>query len=241
MKINLVCSRLAVTLTCMLLLLGQIVFVDRILAQGLVTVRGFVLDGATKKAVSYAKISLPKNRITAAELDGKFEFSCLREDSVMITSIGYCPRMLSVHDMLTDSSTCNVFMQPVVHRLRQVQVTAQKKKTKVGKALKFLADVSHPINYFDEEEIHKRRFAKIKAKSVFFSENIYWEINRQLIIELSKLSGEDLDKCIIYCNTHIVLAPNDDEITLTNKLLLVISDYFKKIKSEKPDSLNIGG
>lgn len=231
-NINSVCSRLAVIITSILFLIGQLVFVDPIFAQELVTVKGYVLDGATKKAVSYAKISLPKNRITAAELDGRFEFSCLGEDSVMITSIGYCPRELSVRDMLADSSKCNVYMQPFVRRLRQVQVTAKKKRTKVGKALKFMADVSRPINYFSEDETHKRRFAKIKERSVYFSENIYWEMNRQMIAELSKLSGEDLDKCIIYCNTHIELVPNDDEKALTNKLLLLISDYFKKTKNE---------
>jgi hypothetical protein len=92
--------------------------------------------------------------------------------------------------------------------------------------------MSHPFTYFSREERFKRRFAKLKSNNVFFSENIYWEINRQLIEEISKLKAEDLDKCIIYCNTHIVLSPDDDESTITNKLLLLISDYFKRIKSE---------
>ena len=228
---NLVCSRLVVALTCILFLIGQTVLVDLIYAQDLVPIRGFVLDGMTKYSVPNAKITLPKNRVTVAENDGKFEFSCLRDDSVMFTAIGYCPRLLSAQDLLTDSSMCNVFMQPVVYQLRSVQVVAEKKKSKVSKALKFLADVSHPITYFSEDETRKRRFAKIKSSSVFFSQNIYWQINRQSIVEISKLSGEDLDKCIMYCNTHIVLSPNDDEISITNKLLLLISDYFKSSKS----------
>ncbi len=235
---NSVYSRLAATFTCILFLVGQNVLVDQIHAQDFVPIRGYVLDGMTKKALPNAKITLPKNRVTVADSDGKFEFSCLRKDSFMITAIGYCPRELSVEDLLSDSSKCNVFMQPFVYKLRTVQVTAAKKKSKVGKALKFLADVSHPINYFSEEETHKRKFAKIKANSVFFSENIYWEINRQLILDISKLSGGDLDKCIQYCNTHIVLAPNDDETSITNKLLLTISDYFKTTKSENSNSSN---
>ncbi|MHB9141388.1 MAG: peptidase associated/transthyretin-like domain-containing protein [Paludibacter sp.] len=231
---NSVSSRWVVTFTCILFLIGQIVLVDHISAQKLITIRGFVLDKITKNSVPNATIKLSKNRITVAEFDGKFEFSCLREDTLMITAIGYCPRLLSVHDLLTDSSKCNVLMQPVTYQLRsvQVQVDAEKKKSEILKALIFLSDMSHPFTYFSREERFKRRFAKIKSNSVFFSQNIYWEINRQLIEEISKLRAEDLDKCIIYCNTHIVLSPNDDERTITNKLLLLISDYFKRTKSE---------
>jgi hypothetical protein len=229
---NSVSSRWAVTFTCILFLIGQIVLVDHISAQKLITIRGFVLDGITKNSVPKATIKLSKNRITVVEFDGKFEFSCLREDTFMITAIGYSPRLLSVHDLLTDSSKCNVLMQPLTYQLRSVQVVAEKKKTKISKALNSLSDMSQPFTYFSREERFKRRFANLKSNSVFFSQNIYWEINRQLIIEISKLRAEDLDKCIIYCNTHIVLSPNDDENTIKNKLLLLISDYFKKIKSE---------
>ena len=229
---NSVSSRWAVTFTCILFLIGQIVLVDHISAQQLIKIRGFVLNGMTKNSVPNATIKLSKNRITVVEFDGKFEFSCLREDSFMITAIGYCPRLLSVHDLLTDSSKCNVLMQPLTYQLRSVQVVAKKKKTKISKALNTLSDMSHPFTYFSREERFKRRFAKLKSNNVFFSENIYWEINRQLIGEISKLRAEDLDKCIMYCNTHIVLSPNDDESTVTNKLLLLISDYFRKIKSE---------
>jgi len=229
---NSVSSRWAVTFTCILFLIGQIVLVDHISAQKLITIRGFVLDRMTKNSVPNATIKLSKNRITVVKFDGKFEFSCLREDTFMITAIGYCPRLLNVHDLLTDSSKCNVLMQPFTYQLRSVQVVAEKKKTKISKALNSLSDMSHPFTYFSREERFKRRFAKLKSNNVFFSQNIYWEINRQLIEEISKLKAEDLDKCIIYCNTHIVLSPNDDESTITNKLLLLISDYFKRIKSE---------
>ena len=229
---NSVSSRWAVTFTCILFLIGQIVLTDHISAQKLITIRGFVLDGITKNSVPNATIKLSKNRIIVAEFDGKFEFSCLREDTLMITAIGYCPRLLNVHELLTDSSTCNVLMQPVTYQLRSVQVDAKKKKTEISKALTSLSDISHPFFYFSREERFKRRFAELKSNSVFFSQNIYWEINRRLIVEISKLRAEDLDKCIIYCNTHIVLSPNDDESTITNKLLLLISDYFKRIKSE---------
>jgi hypothetical protein len=229
---NSVCSRWAVTLTCILFLIGQIALVDPVYAQKLITIRGFVLDGRTKNAVPNATIKLSKNRITVAEFNGKFELSCLREDTFVVTAMGYCPRLLSVHNLLTDSSKRNVFLQPLVYQLRSVQVVAEKKKSNISKALRFLADMSHPFTYFSKEERMKRRLAKLKANSVFFSQNIYWQINRQLIVEISKLTGEDLDKCIIYCNTHIVLSPDDDERTITNKLLLLISDYFKSTKSE---------
>ena len=95
---NSVSNRWAVTFTCILLLIVQNVLVDHISAQELVTIRGFVLDEITKIPVPNATIKLPENRITVAEFDGKFEFSCLREDTFMITAIGYCPRLLSVHD-----------------------------------------------------------------------------------------------------------------------------------------------
>lgn len=229
---NSVCNRWAVTLTCILFLIGQVVLTDHICAQNPVTIRGFVLDGITKIPVPDAQIKLSKNRITVADVDGKFEFSCLSEDTFTITAIGYCPRLLSVYDLLADSLKCNVYMQPVTYQLRTVEVVAPKKKSKVMKALDFLADISHPINYFSEDETRKRRLTKIKSNSIYFSQNIYWQINRPYIIEISKLTGEDLDKCIIYCNTHIVLSPDDDERTITNKLLLLISGYFKKIKSE---------
>ncbi len=229
---NSVSSRWAVTFTCILLLIVQIVLVDHISAQELVTIRGLVLDEITKISVPNATIKLSENRITVAEFDGKFELSCLREDTLMITAIGYCPRLLSVHDLLTDSSKCKVLMQPVTYQLRAVEVEAEKRQTKVLKALNFISDISHPITYFSKEKIVKRRFVKLESNSIFLSQNIYWEINRQLIVKISRLQAEDLDKCIMYCNTHIVLSPNDDERTITNKLLLLISDYFRSIKSE---------
>jgi hypothetical protein len=229
---NSVSNRWAVTLTCLILLIVQNVLVDHISAQELVTIRGFVLDEITKIPVPNATIKLPENRITVAEFDGKFEFSCLREDTFMITAIGYCPRLLSVHDLLADSSMCNVFMQPVTYQLRAVQVEAEKRQTKVLKALNLIADLSHPITYFSKEQIVKRRFVKLESNSIFLSQNIYWEINRRLIEKISRLQAEDLDKCIMYCNTHIVLSPNDDERTITNKLLLLISDYFRSSRSE---------
>ena len=224
--------RWAVTLTCILFLLGQIVTADHICAQKLITIRGFVLDGMTKNPVPNATIKLSKNRIMVAEFDGKFDFSCLREDTLIFTAIGYCPRLLGVNDLLADSSKCNVFMQPVVYQLRSVQVIAEKKKTKISEVFTFLSDVSHPFTYFSREERFKRRLAKLKSNSTFFSQNIYWQINRPFIVGISKLKGEELDKCIIYCNTHIVLSPIDDERTITNKLLLLISDYFKRTKNE---------
>ena len=229
---NSVSNRWAVTFTCILLLIVQNVLVDHISAQELVTIRGFVLDEITKIPVPNATIKLPENRITVAEFDGKFEFSCLREDTFMITAIGYCPRLLSVHDLPADSSMCNVFMQPVTYQLRAVQVEAEKRQTKVLKALNLIADLSHPITYFSKEQIVKRRFVKLESNSIFLSQNIYWEINRRLIEKISRLQAEDLDKCIMYCNTHIVLSPNDDERTITNKLLLLISDYFRSSRSE---------
>lgn len=230
---NSVSSRWAVTFTCLILLIVQNVLVDHISAQELVSIRGFVLDEITKIPVPNATIKLPENRIAVAEFDGKFEFSCLREDTFMITAIGYCPRLLSVHDLLADSSMCNVFMQPVTYQLRAVQVEAEKRQTKVLKALNLIADLSHPITYFSKEQIVKRRFVKLESNSIFLSQNIYWEINRRLIEKISRLQAEDLDKCIMYCNTHIVLSPNDDERTITNKLLLLISDYFRSSRSEK--------
>lgn len=229
---NSVSNRWAVTFTCLILLIVQNVLVDHISAQELVSIRGFVLDEITKIPVPNATIKLPENRIAVAEFDGKFEFSCLREDTFMITAIGYCPRLLSVHDLLADSSMCNVFMQPVTYQLRAVQVEAEKRQTKVLKALNLIADLSHPITYFSKEQIVKRRFVKLESNSIFLSQNIYWEINRRLIEKISRLQAEDLDKCIMYCNTHIVLSPNDDERTITNKLLLLISDYFRSSRSE---------
>lgn len=229
---NSVSNRWAVTFTCILLLIVQNVLVDHISAQELVTIRGFVLDEITKIPVPNATIKLPENRITVAEFDGKFEFSCLREDTFMITAIGYCPRLLSVHDLPADSSMCNVFMQPVTYQLRAVQVEAEKRQTKVLKALNLIADLSHPITYFSKEQIVKRKFVKLESNSIFLSQNIYWEINRRLIEKISRLQAEDLDKCIMYCNTHIVLSPNDDERTITNKLLLLISDYFRSSRCE---------
>lgn len=226
------CNRWAVSLTCILVLLGQIVLADHIYAQKPITIRGFVLDAMTKISVPNATIKLSRNRITAADIDGKFEFICLCEDTFIVTAVGYSPRILSVHDLLADSSKCNVLMQPMVHQLRSVEVIAEKKKSQISKVLTFLSKMSHPFTYFSREERFKRRLAKLKSNSVFFSQNIYWQINRQCIVEISKLTGEDLDKCIIYCNTHIVLSPNDDERTITNKLLLLISDYFKSTKSE---------
>jgi len=86
---NSVSSRWAVTFTCILFLIVQIVLVDHISAQQLIKIRGFVLNGMTKNSVPNATIKLSKNRITVVEFDGKFEFSCLREDSFMITAIGY--------------------------------------------------------------------------------------------------------------------------------------------------------
>ena len=229
---NSVSNRWAVTFTCIILLIVQNVLVDHISAQELVSIRGFVLDEITKIPVPNATINLPENRITVAEFDGKFEFSCLREDTFMITAIGYCPRLLSVHDLLADSSMCNVFMQPVTYQLRAVQVEAEKRQTKVLKTLNLIADLSHPITYFSKEQIVKRRFVKLESNSIFLSQNIYWEINRRLIEKISRLQAEDLDKCIMYCNTHIVLSPKDDERTITNKLLLLISDYFRSSRSE---------
>ena len=229
---NSVCGRWAVTLTCILFVVGQTVLVDNISAQKNITIRGFVFDGMTKNSVPNATIRCSKNRITASDFDGKFELTCLREDTFMITAIGYSPRLLSVLDMLIDSSKCNVFMQPIDYKLHSLQVVAKKKEGKVLKTLDLLADLSHPFTYFSKEKRFKRRFAKRKSNSVFFSQNIYWEINRQLIVEISKLTDGELDKCIIYCNIHIVLSPNDDEKTITNKLLLLISDYFKSNKSE---------
>lgn len=237
---NLVCSRLPITLTYILILIGQIVFVDHPYAQEHITIRGMVLDGKYKSSIPNAKIKLPGNKLTVADINGKFEFSCLREDSFMISAVGYSPRLLSVYDLLADSSKCNVYMLPFFHQLHSAEVVAKKKKkqTKVMKALNFLAELSHPINYFSNDEILKRKHVKIKANSIYFSENIYWQINRRLITELSKLTGGELDKCIIYCNTHIALSDDDDELSITNKLLLLISDYFKSTKSENANSLN---
>ena len=169
---NSVCSRLAVAFTCILFLTGQTVLVDHIHAQKLITIRGFVLDGMTNNSVPDAKITLPKNRVTVAENDGKFEFSCLRDDSVMITAIGYCPRLLSVHDLPTDSSMCNVFMQPVVYQLRSVKVIAEKKKTKVEKALNFLSDISHPP-LISVKKKHSSANLQKSSRIVSFSLKIY--------------------------------------------------------------------
>ena len=235
--------RLAFTITCFIFITGQFILTGHIYAQGHITIRGMVLDAKNKSSIPNAKIKLTGNKLTVADLSGKFEFRCLREDSFMVSAVGYSPRMLNVVDLVADSSSCNVYMQPLFHQLRSVEVVAEKKKkpTKVMKVLNKMAELSHPFNYFSDDEILKRRHMKIKAKSIYFSQNIYWQINRKLITDLSKLSGSELDKCIIYCNTHIALSADDDELAITNKLLLLISDYFKSTKSETRDSTNVKG
>lgn len=235
--------RLAFTITCIIFITGQFILTGHIYAQEHITIRGMVLDAKNKSSIPNAKIKLTGNKLAVADLSGKYELRCLREDSFMISAVGYSPRMLSVVDLVADSSRCNVYMQPLFHQLRSVEVVAEKKKkpTKVMKVLNKMAELSHPINYFSEDEVLKRRHVKIKANSIYFSQNIYWQINRQVIANLSRLSGSELDKCIIYCNTHIALSADDDEPGITNKLLLLISDYFKSTKGEKRDSTNVKG
>lgn len=199
-----------------------------LLAQSAYQISGYVLDNQTVEAIPSVAIKLPNNKYAITESNGRFNFSINSGDTVVFTSIGYTPYTFTLKDTVNILSMYRVYMKPASYQLKSVDVHGEKKKNAVVKATDFLDDVSSPITYFGNEAKSKRELNKLIAQEETQSSHLYWKCNNELIASLSGLKSEKLTACVVYCNAHIQLEPRDDKVSLTHKLLILISEYQKQ-------------
>ena len=191
-------------------------------------ISGYVLDNSTIEAIPSATIKLPNNQYKISQENGAFSFEIAIGDTAIFTSIGYTPYNFVIRDSSQLVSNFHVYMKSMSYTLGGVEVHGEKKKGAVVKATDFLDDVSSPMTFFSKDARSKRQIEKIEKQEAIVNRHIYWQVNNELITQLSGFSGAELDSCTVYCNTHIDLVPNDTRMSITHKLLLVISEYMKK-------------
>lgn len=223
------------TLLCRFLTIALlfIVFSPRAIAQQQYTISGYVLDRATIEAIPSATIKLPNNQYAITKESGRFSFSIAADDTVVFSSIGFLPYTFTLRDSTQILSNYRVYMKPITYQLNSVVVQGKKKKGAVLKATDYLDEVSSPITFFGKDARTRRKIQQLDEQEAVNSKHIYWQCNAELIPQFSGLSGAALDECTTYCNTHIKLEPNDTQLSITHKLLLVISEYIKQENGEE--------
>lgn len=201
-------------------------------AQKLYTVSGYVLDNSTILPIPSATIKLPNDKYDISTESGSFSFTVAAGDTVIFSSIGFSPYTF-VLDSANVLSKYRIYMKAMSYQLNSVVVHGEKKKGAVLKATDYLDDVSSPITFFGKDARTRRKISKLETQETVKTKHIYWQCNNELITQFSGLTGSELDECTVYCNTHISLAPNDTRMSITHKLLTVISEYLKEKDGEE--------
>ncbi|TAJ14664.1 hypothetical protein DMA11_04640 [Marinilabiliaceae bacterium JC017] len=77
----------------------------------------------------------------------------------------------------------------------------------------------------------KSEKAKTKLLKIREKDAVRALMTRELIEEISGYKEKELDRFIVYCNTHIELSKSDDEYTIRIKVIDALNEYKKEKKS----------
>ena len=98
------------------------------------TIRGQVMDFATRKPIMYVNIGILGSPIgTISNADGTFSITVTAqysEDSLIFSMLGYAPKSIAVRQ-LADQINSSVFLTEKVTRLETVTITEKQRKPKV--------------------------------------------------------------------------------------------------------------
>ena len=141
-------------------------------------IEGKVINSSNNTPVPFATIKLKDNQLGVyANADGDFRItlnSDFRNDSLIITCIGYKQNSIAYHD-LSNIRINKIFLVPVVYKIGEVRVIANQKKLSslaiIRKAIRKIADnyPSKPYNYIAYYRDYQKR------------ENNYINLNEAII------------------------------------------------------------
>ena len=209
--------------------------------NNLKSINGLLTDEVSGKYISFASVIVSKTGegVLSNEL-GRFRMKVLPEDSLLIQVLNYESLKISIPDSLLDKGELYVIkLKPVSYEIKEVEVSGKKKTPTELKSdvfqeePKFYVFFYRPISYIyyytNRKERRKRELIKIKEQEELTSSfaHVY---NRETIAEYSNLEGNDLDMCVMYCNTNIDLDYKDSDDDVRRKILINVSNYFNTKK-----------
>lgn len=171
---------------------------------------------------------------------GEFALDVSWSDSLIFQAIAYDNLTVKPPDSLFGQSILYVVeMKPAQHQLDAVNVTGEERgplalrsevfKEKPKAADFFFRPISVLYYYASKRERRKRYLTQLieQEKLMDYYAHVY---NSDVIAKYSGLESRDLDYCIIYCNSHIILEEGDTDEVVKWKTMNVISDYYKQKK-----------
>ena len=211
-------------------------------ALGQENLRKFICDSQTRKGIPFATIKvLNKAEGTSANNKGLFIVKALKNDSLLISCVGYKPEKL----VLTLADT--VFLQPIVITLGEVKVTSLKRKEySIGyyntkKKLNLAGgrmQVENATKIIIPQEYISYRIKKIKIRNENRNEanpvrlHIYSE-GKDGLPEKELLTEDIIINNCIKANDEIDLSKL--ELVLSERVLFVGIEWIEPILDRKMD------
>jgi hypothetical protein len=211
---------------------------------------GTVYNKEDGKPLGYVQmVSYNTHLSYTSESDGGFRISLSKGDSIRIVSMGFEPKTIKAVEFLIRNKTDSVFLSPATYMLREVTVRAEEQKIhlnlpgNIGKNVDpdaepdrsvpapsigmILSPVSLAHSIFSKEAKNQRRSQKIIEH---LNEMSAWEevISSGMLRDWIEIEEDQLENFIIYCNQNIKSSPDDNLLTLRNKVLNLWEDYNKK-------------
>ncbi|MCU4163217.1 hypothetical protein [Carboxylicivirga caseinilyticus] len=194
-------------------------------------------------------------RIFACDSLGEFKSTFPKGDSLMVTALGFEPKVFSrdslnndelvIFDLESKSYMLDKVDVSGFKEFREFTDYLIEEREK-QKELEFpsyvpydtmayakpiyhnkppiLVALFQPINYIYYYTSPSER-QKIKSLREVQEDKIRSRLTRNLVHQLTELDGEKLDKFLIYCNTKIHLTEQDNEISITNKVMDLYFHY----------------
>ncbi len=120
-----------------ILLVTLIVMSSEVSASQQIKIKGSVINAKTGIPISYAHIYIPQKNVgTASNMQGEFGFELLPFDSLLVSAIGFDPKVVYLNDTTFDQKLeLKINLIPKVYDLTEVQIrpfpTYQELKRKI--------------------------------------------------------------------------------------------------------------
>jgi hypothetical protein len=219
----------------------------------LIRVKARVISAADSSAVPFANVVYTRNRTaTSTNAAGFFTIVMLNIDSVYISAMGFKTKVLKLPRNYSETQTLTVYLEPVVYLIKEVRVTGDKnrpnmdgipmgKTTDIPQELRgdafnekppVLAAIFNPLSYWQYYLSHREKQKRLVREAISLEKN--WEMhsqnyNKEMVMKLTGLNGEEADDFMIWFNSKNVLPYTSTEY----EVKAAIRSWFEVYKNGK--------
>ena len=202
---------------------------------------GLLVDDVSGEPLPDVSIEvLNLHRGTTSNAKGRFTLEVNKGALLRFSLLAYQNLEFTVPDSVLDlDQSWLIRMHYSAVQLEQLNVEEDKKvplayksdvfKQKPTVGHLFLNPISYFYYFFSKREKSKREMLSVIEREYLVDKYAYI-IDKSQVAGITGFQGEALERCMMYCNMHLELTPKDSETMVRDKLMIVLSDYYKTIK-----------